>query len=501
MAYIFGSIWDRFNRNALNDLSKSVEQQGKSIQDLVAKGQLTPTQYATLIQAVNGLISKGEVSPLDINKSLGGFDATFFTNEFLDQLNNGTIEATKLLTGSVTKDKIANKAVTYDKTDFLNIGVNLYDKTKSVEGNLNYDGTVIDSSVRLVTDYIPIKSGDSIYFTYNFEQTGGTVFNNAIHLYDNQYNFIERILDYESGNKITTSNVAFIRTSITKAIEQEQLVISKVPVTSYEAHHKVFNGVKVLKEDIVGLNDTANIESHLAGKTLVCFGDSITGNYFENDYPSIIAMRTGMTVHNVGFGGTRLGRHWGEFDKFSFYNLVDNITSGDFSELKTAFSGRPAQFDERVSILESIDFNNVDYISIAYGANDWGDNTPNDKSNPEDPTSFIGAGRLGLRKLLQAYPHLKIMVISPFYRWFPTDSPINDSDNKDVSGFYLYEYIESAKTIAKEFKSPFYDAYYNLGINKYNRTLYFDGNDGTHPNAKGRKTIGESVASRILSEW
>src|SRR5699024_7452647 len=70
MAHIFGSIWDRFNRNALNDLSKNVETQGKSIQDLVAEGQLTPEQYATLIQTINGLISKGNVKPDDLSPEL-----------------------------------------------------------------------------------------------------------------------------------------------------------------------------------------------------------------------------------------------------------------------------------------------------------------------------------------------------------------------------------------------------------------------------------------------
>lgn len=268
--------------------------------------------------------------------------------------------------------------------------------------------------------------------------------------------------------------------------------------------------VKLNKENIIGfqkviddsiVNANMGKESHLSGKNLVCFGDSITGNYFEDDYPSVIANRTGMNVYNVGFGGSRLGRHWGEFDKFSFYNLVDNVISNDFENLKTPFDDRPVQYDERVSILETIDFNTVDYISVAYGANDWGDNSPNEKTVPEDPTSFIGAGRLGLRKLLEAFPHLRILVISPFYRYFPTDSPVTDSDEKDVGGMHLYEYVDSARKFAEEFKSPFLNAYHNLGINKYTRSVYFDGNDGTHPNPKGRKMIGETIASKMLSVW
>ena len=94
MAHIFGSIWNRFNRNALNDLSKSVETQGKSIQDLVAKGQLTPTQYAQLIQTVNGLISKGEITVEDIDKNNFKLDQSFLAESLLEQITgNAPINA------------------------------------------------------------------------------------------------------------------------------------------------------------------------------------------------------------------------------------------------------------------------------------------------------------------------------------------------------------------------------------------------------------------------
>ncbi|WP_166626843.1 hypothetical protein [Jeotgalicoccus sp. S0W5] len=139
MAFIFGSVWDRRNRNALNELSKSVERQGISIQDLVANGQLTPAQYATLIQTVNGLLKSGEVGYYDLNNSLRSnvdsiadkikkgqvtaddfnkngrlLDSTFFTSDFLAQLNNGTIEATNLLDDSVENRHLVNGAVDYE---------------------------------------------------------------------------------------------------------------------------------------------------------------------------------------------------------------------------------------------------------------------------------------------------------------------------------------------------------------------------------------------------
>ncbi len=66
---------------------------------------------------------------------------------------------------------------------------------------------------------------------------------------------------------------------------------------------------------------SANAEEQdiLNGKTMVAFGDSVTE--FGN-YPAIIAENTGMTVHNMGFKGTRLAYHpYSAYDEFSLTNL------------------------------------------------------------------------------------------------------------------------------------------------------------------------------------
>lgn len=119
MAYIFGSIWDRFNRNALNDLSKSVEFQGKSIQDLVAKGQLTPTQYAQLVSIVNSNVKKGSITADDLDKNNFQLDQTHLSDELLQQMAGNTPVNATPADGSLTTKKYADNSVTYDKVDFV----------------------------------------------------------------------------------------------------------------------------------------------------------------------------------------------------------------------------------------------------------------------------------------------------------------------------------------------------------------------------------------------
>ena len=138
-------------RNILNRAIDLINAQGKSIQDLVAEGQLTPTQYALLIQAVNGLISKGDVSVYDIDKNLGKLDSTYFSSDFINDLKNGEIDVTNVLDGSITSPKLSSKSVSIDKTDFIETSTNLANTVDM------YDKSTID----LETGEVRATSSDS----------------------------------------------------------------------------------------------------------------------------------------------------------------------------------------------------------------------------------------------------------------------------------------------------------------------------------------------------
>ena len=307
-------------------------------------------------------------------------------------------------------------------------------------------------------------------------------------------NIIDLTAEFGAGNEPSLADMDFWMTKH----NANKFLVGTQKVRKYNTATKLAGSVNAFK----GLYDVTQFTSHLYGKKLVCFGDSITGKvYSANEYPPLIASRTGMTVYNVGFGGSRAGVHITNYDPFSFYKLVDCIVAGDYSSLKVAFEGRPSDYAVRVATLETIDFTTVDYITLLYGTNDWGANTPDEGATSEDATSFRGALRKGLTTLLTAYPQLKVLLISPIYRWYPTHEPINDSDTETISGDYLYEFVTATGAIATEFKFPFLDAYYTLGINKYTRLTYFDVADGTHPSDNGRILLGNKIADKLLAEY
>ena len=57
-------------RNIINAAIDLINLHGKSIQDLVAEGQLTPTQYSQLLKEINGLIAKGDILESDFSEEL-----------------------------------------------------------------------------------------------------------------------------------------------------------------------------------------------------------------------------------------------------------------------------------------------------------------------------------------------------------------------------------------------------------------------------------------------
>lgn len=194
-------------RNIINRAIDLINVQGKSIQDLVAKGQLTPTQYANLIQTINGLISKGDIKTEDLDKNNFLIDETMISDSFRKIVTgNAPIHAVPA-DESLTTRKYVDKSVTPEKTDFFLISNNKFNKNTVLDGkSIDLDGSIINDSNRWLSDYIEVPSNKIM------SVTSGT---HRIALYDENKAFISRsgvssdsLIDLSS-----TPNVKFIRIS------------------------------------------------------------------------------------------------------------------------------------------------------------------------------------------------------------------------------------------------------------------------------------------------
>ena len=198
------------------------------------------------------------------------------------------------------------------------------------------------------------------------------------------------------------------------------------------------------------------------------------------------------------------GEHW---DSLSMYRLADAIVDKDFSMQINSldscdYEGFNTAFRERIETLINFDFEKADIITIAHGANDYmGGKLLDDPQNSYNTDTYAGALRYSMAKITKAYPNIRIFVCSPAYRYFEFDGEnYTDSDrryfNRDSN--ILPDFVNMAKAVAREFKTPFIDLYHEAGINKHNCRYFFRHPDGVHHAESGRLRIAEIISKYIF---
>lgn len=280
----------------------------------------------------------------------------------------------------------------------------------------------------------------------------------------------------------------------------------------------VYRETKGLAEDIKELQKS---NKPLSGKTIVCFGDSITelsDVTTQKRYSDCIAEITGANVVNVGIGGTQIRqRKYGNptpYQNLDICKMVEAVCTQDFSAQITAANDIGEGRIDIVNRLIAVDFNMVNAVTIFAGTNDWYNVSQNGLGNsgemPEDGGNITTLGGINyiIKKLLTTYPHLSIYWFSPIVRW--RDSEVEGetgrTDNSwcdvflNTEGKTLEDYVEAIKTEVTLNKIPFCDMYHTLGWNKYNFSRYFPDDDGTHPKQGGGfEFIGRKMAGFIIA--
>jgi lysophospholipase L1-like esterase len=238
-----------------------------------------------------------------------------------------------------------------------------------------------------------------------------------------------------------------------------------------------------------------NITSFEGNKTIVCFGDSITqGNnvYIGSDitpykdYPTKISDLLQCNVYNAGLGGSTYSND----RTIDFKNVVDCVVSGDYSSVISGIKehGLNQSAILQYNRLSTLNFNNVDIITIALGTNDWDFG----KTIEQVQTAM----QYCIEKLLTNFPHLQIYIFTPIFR-FDVNNSGEDSDTyiNSTSKLTLYQMCDCIVEKAKEYNLPCKDMYHTSNINKFTKDLYMG--DNTHPNANGYALMAEKIGKFI----
>ena len=287
--------------------------------------------------------------------------------------------------------------------------------------------------------------------------------------------------------------------------------------------------------DAIGTRVSAleNVDKPLTGKTIVCFGDSLTQFYGDVDnkrWTDFFQDITGATVINVGIGGARLCQR--RYDSSIITNTAAdgyNNTMNIFSALDVVNMVRAAcgmsfnanytylqlaqQFVQSagdagkvaaVARLAEIDWGRVDAVLIMAGGNDWNGNSASGAgshgtSGTKAATTTLGAINVIIESLLTTFPGLSIFWATeyPIYHG-DTRSTQYYGDNCEVNGLTQRQQNAAIKGEVEQNHIPVCDLYNTLGWNEYNFSQYFRNSDSVHA-FKGFRQVAEKIAAFIIA--
>ena len=376
------------------------------------------------------------------------------------------------------------------------------DITDTKGGYIKQDGTRVGSSYLKISPYIRVNPSDIITASgMNLNIGGETIY--GIACYDINKNFISGEGLYGSASNVSGS--------FTVPANCYWVAISDDNNSKAKFNIKAYSNITPKVSEMAMEMETLP-KKYLKDMKIVNFGDSIFGQARPPyDISTYLEKETGATVYNCGFGGCRMGVHSSPiYDAFSMYRLAYSIANNSWTLQDTALedTSLPSYFSETIALLKSIDWSDIDICTIGYGTNDFGDGLcPYKASETSDERfRFVNLSlKYSIETLLNAYPNLRIFIITPHYRfWLSNGSFVDDSNTHEVTSwvnsknYKLTDFVEAIKNVAKEYQLPVIDDYYDLGLNQFNRSVYYPSNDGTHQNVAGRKLIAKHIAHNLF---
>lgn len=227
------------------------------------------------------------------------------------------------------------------------------------------------------------------------------------------------------------------------------------------------------------------MKGQFRGRKIGIIGDSIAVgeklNSGDKNFITVFAESVGASgVKNVAVGG------WDYCDKDS-HGVYRQVSSLDGDE---------------------------DLIIIFAGTNDFGHHSPLGEAWTHDDdgikiattdtyaTTFCGGIHKAVETIWSKFGYVPIVMCTPLHRNYPsTNEGYPDTSHwKNTQGKYIDDYISAIEKVASFYGIPVFNSYRLTGlypINATQNTGYFA--DGIHPNAKGHKVIGESLANFVKS--
>lgn len=200
----------------------------------------------------------------------------------------------------------------------------------------------------------------------------------------------------------------------------------------------------VKKLQIVDVVTTINDVAYpWAGKVIDVLGDS---NVQQNKWQPLVSARMGCTFLNHGVGGSKVAK--------PDSNPTTQISMCD---------------DVRVNALSA----SADAYIILGGTNDWAQSIPVGAMADTADTTFIGALKQVVAKMIARFPSKPIFLATIFPASFsgPRNGSWSDGETNAV-GATTADYADAIRRVAARYAIPVIDLHSSVGFNVHNRSTY-----------------------------
>lgn len=241
--------------------------------------------------------------------------------------------------------------------------------------------------------------------------------------------------------------------------------------------------------------------------TILCLGDDpFSLDQGEGGLAEQIAAKTNATVYNGSFTGTTIAlrnptfEDWYSIDAFSFYNVAKSISSGDFEFMRNVIDyGYDETYLRSAEMLAALDMDTVDMICIMYDGRDYiNKRTCENPNDPYDPITYTGALRSGIEAIQDAYPHIRIIVMShSFCHNVNEENTYESGDRVDLGNGTLSHYLQKELDVCMDCSVSFIDNFYG-SVNEDNYQDYMT--DYIHFNDAGRELLADRFVQCIFPD-
>lgn len=263
-------------------------------------------------------------------------------------------------------------------------------------------------------------------------------------------------------------------------------------------------------EDYIVYVDPAALENREDDgvTTILCLGNEpFASERGENGIAAQLEQALDATVYNCAFNNTTLSAKNTAYDAnyvqdaFSLYWLTRTLVLQDFTLLDNSiddFSKEDSHAAKTLALLKEVDLEKVDILTIMYDGTDYLEDriitSPYDLSDIGTCTGSLGQA---LDLLTEAYPHIRIVVLSPTFACMPDengDYQLGSTTRTKQNEYVLSDYMIAYKNVAAERGVTFID-HYNGTVTEGNYKEYLT--DHILLNDKGRKAVADRIISLL----